>query len=266
MFQVERLQKIKQILNSRKSVSVIELSDELLVSEITIRRDFEKLEKDGFLFRTHGGAVLNSRYDNEDFSEVHDQRGGVMLPTLQVSEADAMLGKQCADLVEDYDILFLGQCPSNIAMAGWLHTKQNLVIATNSIQVMLALSANRTNSILLAGGKVNYDRWVLEHTKDHSSYPSVRMNKAFIHVHGIDFEGGVTVNDYEDTLLYQELKNIIAGEIVLVAEGTLFGRVGLYQVETLDKVTTIVTDHKIPDEYKAHLFRQGVRMYQKFNL
>ena len=59
MFQIERLQLIKQILSEKKSVDVMWLSGQLEVSEVTIRRDLEKLETEGFLKRTYGGAILN---------------------------------------------------------------------------------------------------------------------------------------------------------------------------------------------------------------
>ena len=49
---------IKRFLTENKKVSVAKLSELLEVSEVTIRRDLELLEKSGFLQRTHGGAVL----------------------------------------------------------------------------------------------------------------------------------------------------------------------------------------------------------------
>ena len=59
MFAIERQRMIKQLLNQNKHVSVAELSCCLNVSEVTIRRDLEKLEGERFLMRTHGGAVLH---------------------------------------------------------------------------------------------------------------------------------------------------------------------------------------------------------------
>jgi DeoR/GlpR family transcriptional regulator of sugar metabolism len=61
----ERQRKIVDLVNERLSIRVSELSKIFSVTEETIRRDLEKLEKDGFLERSHGGAVSIEKEDNE---------------------------------------------------------------------------------------------------------------------------------------------------------------------------------------------------------
>ena len=57
MFGVERLEKIKEILIKEKSINVSDLSEIFSVTEMTIRRDLDKLQEAGFIIKTHGGAV-----------------------------------------------------------------------------------------------------------------------------------------------------------------------------------------------------------------
>ncbi len=59
MRSIERHQFIMDYLKIHKSVDVSFLSSELDVSEVTIRKDLEKLERDKLLLRSHGGAILN---------------------------------------------------------------------------------------------------------------------------------------------------------------------------------------------------------------
>lgn len=56
----DRIQAIKQMVANDKKVTVSNLSGIFQVTEETIRRDLEKLEYEGFLTRTYGGAVLNT--------------------------------------------------------------------------------------------------------------------------------------------------------------------------------------------------------------
>lgn len=56
----DRIQTIKQMVANDKRVAVSNLSSIFQVTEETIRRDLEKLENEGFLTRTYGGAVLNT--------------------------------------------------------------------------------------------------------------------------------------------------------------------------------------------------------------
>lgn len=265
MFQVERLQKIQQIVTAKKSVSVIELSDILNVSEITIRRDFEKLEKDGILKRTHGGAVLNTSSAPPAQAEAADASLTLnyepQLPQIYVD-----LGGLCADIVENYDIIFLGRGPSNVAMAQRLREKTDIVIVTNSLEVTMVLAQDKRNRVILTGGEVDFNRLMLRSEQRAASFPDITVNRAFIHAQGIDFERGITVNDYEEVKVYEQLKKCTAGEIVVVLEGTLFGKAGMHKLDDVANIKAIVTDSRIPDEYKNILYRQGVRIYQKFDL
>ena len=58
MFLDERLEKILEILNEEKKVKVSELAEKFQVSEVIIRKDLKRLEMEGRLKRTHGGAIL----------------------------------------------------------------------------------------------------------------------------------------------------------------------------------------------------------------
>lgn len=264
MFQVERLQRIRQILSAKKSVSVIELSDVLDVSEITIRRDFEKLEKDGFLHRTHGGAVLNTEWQAQEVPQKPAQ--GAAIPVAQIPSLNGELGRLCVDIVENYDVVFLTRTPSNIAMAKHLHEKAEVNVVTNSLEIMMAMAEDRSSRVLLTGGKVDYERWTLQMNLMDPATAALKVNKAFIHVQGLDFNGGISVNDYDDVMLYQFLKKTVQGDIVLVVEGMVFGKTGLYKIDELDQVAALVTDGQMPDDYKTWLYRKGAKIYQKFDL
>ncbi len=65
MIPAERRGRIAEILTARRTVRVSSLSEELGVSEMTIRRDLERLESEGLLSRTHGGAILKQHMVDE---------------------------------------------------------------------------------------------------------------------------------------------------------------------------------------------------------
>ena len=58
MFLDERLEKILEILSKEKKVKVNDLAHKFKVSEVIIRKDLKRLEIEGKLRRTHGGAIL----------------------------------------------------------------------------------------------------------------------------------------------------------------------------------------------------------------
>ena len=98
MFAIERIKIIKDYLNKDKHVSVAKLSSLLNVTEVTIRRDLEKLESEGFLKRAHGGAVLIA--DSDDPPAIEEADDDHALEMLEISDT-------IFHLVSDNDIIML---------------------------------------------------------------------------------------------------------------------------------------------------------------
>ena len=58
---IDRQARVQRMIEEKGIVKVTELSKLFGVTELTIRRDFDVLEKKGVLERTHGGAILRRR-------------------------------------------------------------------------------------------------------------------------------------------------------------------------------------------------------------
>ena len=96
MFAIERVKIIKNHLIKDQKVSVAKLSELFNVTEVTIRRDLEKLEKEGFLKRTHGGAVLISYVEESPYEDEQDE---------SLLEHRKEIANTAYHLVSDYDFL-----------------------------------------------------------------------------------------------------------------------------------------------------------------
>ncbi|MDC7290863.1 DeoR/GlpR family DNA-binding transcription regulator [Blautia schinkii] len=260
MFQIERLQVIKQVLREQKSVDVIWLSNYLKVSEVTVRRDLEKLEAEGFLKRTYGGAVLNGDVQQTERT-VNTDNGS----RLQIGEKNRVLGELCAALVENHDVIFLGRGESSLAIAEYLQGKTGVVIFTNNIGVIDVMRHDQDNMVILTGGKVNYGKELMVNSPFNVPFPDIRVNKAFLCVQGADLEYGLTLNDQDDAAVYQEIKKRTKNKVIIM-EGTVFDKIGLIKVDEITDIDYVVTDGGIPDQYKKFFYKNGVRLHQKFDL
>lgn len=263
MFQVERLEKIKQSLREKKSVDVIWLSSYLKVSEVTIRRDLEKLEGEGFLKRTYGGAILTEQ------ETVHSAQQQVShnekFASMRISEKNRKLGEMCFNLIENYDVIFLGDCESNIALAEQLFKKTGVVVFSNSLNVLRAMWGEYKNKIILVGGEVNFEKSILCNEQVHSPFPDIRVNKAFLQFTGLDMEYGITTNYQQEATLYKEIKKRTK-QMVAVVEGAAFDKAGLIQLGEMTDIDILVVDSEIPKAYKEVLYKKGVSLHQKFEL
>ena len=125
----EREKSILEIAIKEKSVTVKDLARRLYSSEPSIRRDLCSLEKQGLLRRTHGGAVLN--------------------------DEKIKIARIAADLVTDESVIFLDASTSAYFMIPFLTEKRNLIVITNGIKALTALSENNINCIGTGGEVIN---------------------------------------------------------------------------------------------------------------
>ena len=264
MFQIERLEKIKQILTEQKSADVIWLSSYLKVSEVTIRRDLEKLESEGFLKRTYGGAILNNDTASSSQTGQIQHMQSAVKPVL-ISDSARDLGEICLTLVEDYDVIFLGRGESNRALAERLYERTGVVVFTNSLMVLQIMEHDRKYKVILTGGEVDYVKKVMSNSSIGIPFPDIRVNKAFLHIQGADLEYGLTVNEQEDAWIYREIKSK-SRNMVVIMEGKVFDKIGLIKVDDICGGDYVVTDSSIPEDYKRCFYKNGIRLHQKFDL
>lgn len=260
MFQIERLQIIRQVLREQKSVDVIGLSNYLKVSEVTVRRDLEKLESEGYLKRTYGGAVLNEDVQQIERASVSESGNKV-----QIGERSRILGELCSSLVENHDVIFLGGGECSLSIAEYLSQKTGVVVFTNNLGVVDIMKNDQENMVILTGGKINYSKSIMVNSDFDVPFPDIRVNKAFLSVQGADLEYGLTLNDQDDAAIYKEIVKRTKKKVIIM-EGTVFDKIGLIKVDQIADIDYVVTDSGIPDQYKRFFYKSGVQLHQKFDL
>lgn len=259
MFQIERLQLIKQVLREQKSADVIGLSNYLKVSEVTVRRDLEKLETEGFLKRTYGGAVLN------ETESLEERETPSFEERYSISDKSRELGELGAELVENHDVIFLDSGESSVAVAESLRSKTGVVVFTNNLRVMEAMEYDHNNMVIVIGGGVDYRKKAIVSSNFNIPFPDIRVNKAFLSVQGVELGYGLTVNDKEDAFVYQEIVKRTRNKVIIM-EGTVFDKIGLIKVDEITGMDYVITNNGIPQQYKKFFYKNGVRLHQKFSL
>lgn len=259
VFQIERLQLIKQLLREQKSVDVIGLSTYLKVSEVTVRRDLEKLEAEGFLRRTYGGAVL-SEAELQESREQPEAENRSAIP-----EKSRELGELGAELIENHDVIFLDGSECSICIAECLQNRTDVVVFTNNLKVVEVMEQDAHNTVILIGGRVSYRKNTVISSIFNIPFPDIRVNKAFLSVQGVDLQYGLTMNDREDAFVYQEIAKRTKSKVIIM-EGTVFDKIGLVRVDEITNMEYVITNGGILPQYKKLFYKNGVQLHQKFNL
>ncbi len=258
MFPAERLTRIKDILTDKKQIDISFLSNTLNVTEVTIRRDLEKLESEGFLMRTHGGAVLAENGNGSSsttFFEM-DRDTEASLRTL---------GELSSFFINDNDVIFLGPGVSNRFFFYAVKEKRNLTVVTNDLAVTLFMSVHAPEvRIICPSGEVNTGDFQLYGRVGESVLSSMYFNTAFIDVDGVSLERGYTVSSMDKAYLIHDIQKS-AGRSIAICDYTKFGQNSFVPLGQLDLFKTIISNEQTPKEYKEYYFRNNIQLFCTFD-
>ncbi len=252
LFTIERRQRIRRLLLEQKRVEVSDLSRLFGLSESTIRRDLDVLEKEGFLRKTYGGAVLadgGEPVENDD-------------PLTREREKIARIA---AEMVEEGEAVFLGGGPTCLLLAGCLAEKRRLTVATNDLDVALELTEAPYVSVRVTGGDLLSGTSTLIGQGAIDSLRGSCFNRAFFSPAGADLRFGYAAASHGEAQLMQAVINITQEPAALL-DHTPFGRLALAPVMALDRLPVVITSNLLPGEYKAFFIAHQVRLFTAFEI
>lgn len=239
--QEQRIERILNILYGVDFSSVAKLAEQFHVSEMTIRRDLDRLERDGFIRRTHGGAVLLQRAKyNIDYRIRHQCHS---------AEKDA-IGRLAAGLVRDGQNIFLDAGTTVLAIVKHLHSLKGLKAVTSSLTVQMELLNMPGVEIILVGGKVMALTMSLAGPLARDAIARMRFDWAFLGAAGIDIHAGLTADAVEEISIQQAAVES-ARQVAVLADHTKFEHNALSVFMPFDKIHYLITD-QLSEELRVH--------------
>ena len=253
MFAQERIRIIKSYLYENRQVEVHALSSMLGVSEVTIRRDLEKLEREGLLTRTHGGAIL--------YEEPHPAREGGA-PQDEESREIALVA---VNMIEDGDVIMLTGGEIGDSIARQLISRSDITVLTNYISIAVQISSQPSNRVVLLGGDVDGDGKSLYGSLSVMNLRRFHVNRLFAEVDGISDTLDVSVVSHEKAELLEAAMES-ADEKVLVCKAENFGRNAFFRLGRLSLADKIITNPSVPDEFKQRIFISNIQLHTAVNV
>jgi DeoR/GlpR family transcriptional regulator of sugar metabolism len=250
MLAIERRKKIIELLNQQKSVMVPELSLLFGVTEETIRRDLEKLEQNGILVRTYGGATLVE----ESFHEAPvEERQSINY------DGKERIGRKAAGLINDGDTIFLDASTSALQVAKSIKDRKGITVITNSEKVIIELSKSEGINVISTGGilrkkSMSYVGKIAEYNITNNYY----ARKAFVSCHGFTLNRGLTDSNEQEADIKKAVMNC-CDEVIFLCDRSKFGKLGFSVLASLDEINCLVTDQAPEQEWTTELDRQSVQ-------
>lgn len=246
----ERKTTIMESLEKEEKVQVRVLANLLHVSDETIRRDLDRLEKEGYLKKVYGGAVKNKIHSWElPFDEK---------TTINQKEKQAIC-KAAADLVEDGDIIMVGNGTTPLDMIPFLVDKQDITLITHSVPVMLAAMDSFKGRVIFIGGEIERNQKYMSGPLSERMLEMLRADKAFVCAGGISIANGITDYDISGSSISRKMMER-AEEVIVLADHSKFGKTTFAYMCSITDASRIITDQSCPDEWKKIVAARGVEL------
>ncbi len=234
---------IVQAIGTNGSVSVANLADDLDVSEMTIRRDLDELEKDGLVRRVYGGAVsLRSRSYEPPFR----------VRSTESAAAKHHIGRRAAQLVADGDAVALDVGTTTMEVAKNLLHKKNLTIITTSLRIANFFFRQSNTRLILSGGIVRQEEGSLTGELTKEAFKRLYVDRLFLGVASIHSDVGLSEYNWDDAIVKQAMIES-AKEVIVVADSTKFETVAFAHIAPFSSMHKLVTDSSPPDPLAAKL-------------
>lgn len=257
MFAIERQRLIKQLLLQNRHVTVSELSAYLNVSEVTIRKDLEKLESEAYLTRTHGGAIIHDWVAADAAPETFD------LPENSQETYISSMSEIVLKLLTHKSVIYLDGGNVCQAIAKRLDLAGEIVVLTCDLAVAMQAKCYPNVQVVLPGGTVS-PRGKLQGTATISSLKPMHVELSLIEAHSFTTKGFYT-RDSETGVIVQLLKSI-SDQMFFLCPASAFGQPSLFQIGSLSMADGIVSTAEIDAAFKNSCAEQQIKLYTAFDL
>lgn len=246
----ERLEIIKQIAIKERKVYVSKLSEKFNVTEETIRRDLEKLELQGIVTRSYGGAILNVEKTNEDIPFYKRSKTNI--------ENKQYIANKAMDFIKEGSTI-IADCSSTVLETlKLIKNRSDITVITNSVEVLQELNQSELN-IMSTGGAVKQRSLSLQGPITKNTIKKYNVDIAFISCKGLDIEKGILDSNEAEA----EIKRIMieqANKVILLVDHTKFDKTSFVKLFDFENIDYIITDEEPREEWINLFHSSGIEV------
>jgi DeoR family transcriptional regulator, fructose operon transcriptional repressor len=235
MTQELRKKTILKLLEKNDEISIQNIIAQCNVSEITIRRDLNLLEKKGLLKRTHGGAIRNAvilelfGFDNKILNRRNQK--------LEIC-------KLAASIIQENDTIYMDCGTTVYFLSHFLPRFKNLRVITNSLPVVSELMPHPHIKVYLIGGELDNSRKALYGTMTDNLLSRYKADKAFIGAAGISLSQGLSSNHEKEASVTLKMAEA-ADKVYLLCDSSKIENISYFNYSSLSLIDQLITDKEI---------------------
>jgi len=237
----EKDRQLKIITKVRENigVSVSELAEKMDVTPNTIRRDLEKLEKEGIIKKIHGAAVLDDlSYYDRPFKKRE----------IEHKEEKNKIGKKAASLVNKGDTIIIDAGTTCLAVASYLKSKNDITVLSNSVAAITELDQNKEITVILSGGVLKGMTRSLIGPPAEKFFKLVEVDKLFLSAGAISLKKQDISNPNIPENPVKQKMIASAREVILVVDSYKIKAASFYPFASFEDIDKIIIDDNLDDE------------------
>ncbi len=238
MLPQQRREKILDMIREDGHAKVLQLSKIFKVTEVTIRQDLEKLEKEGVINREHGGAYLKNIGLNVK---------NIVLQNQEQLPEKAAIAREALKLINDGDTIILDSGSTTTEIAKLITNFKNLTVITNSLNIALLLGVIPDINLVVTGGEFKAPTLSLTGQKAADFFDGLHVDKLFLATAGITLKSGLTYPSINDIVVKRAMIES-ANEVYLVADSSKIGKSSFASLGAISLIDFLITDKKISRE------------------
>ncbi|AOV96744.1 DeoR family transcriptional regulator [Edwardsiella hoshinae] len=255
MLQAERYKMICSYVQLHGSALVAELSAMCKVSQETIRRDLNLLERNKKLIRSFGGAVSLNDYDErslpiqETFYNSHtiDRAESLRKRAEEHPDIKMKLAKAALQFIHPGDCILLDN-----SSTCWFLARQipdiDITVVTNSLTIIQALACRDKVRIIGCGGEYSERHDDFHGPVAESAIRNFQINTFFFSCQGLNLENGIRDGSEINARLKQVMLQV-SGKKILLADSSKFDQFAFCKICMFDDIDILITD-KVTEERK----------------
>ncbi len=216
----------------------------LQISESTVRRALDRLERKGLIIRFHGGASkLRDKAESEVTArfELHPQTKN-------------RIAKTAAEMIRDGNIVILMGGTTVACMCKYLQNKR-LTVITNSLLVFTMLKENPVIKLILLGGEYSPGEEELKGALTNTAILQLGADYLFSGASALNERRGFLTNQIDTIELYHNCFQATR-KVVMLADSTKFGKNSIAVMAGCDRVDCLITDSGA-SEQEVNKFREA---------
>ena len=248
MLTTQRKQLILQRLQQEGQIVAKAFSEELGISEDTVRRDLRELAAEGQLQRVHGGALPASA-----------AIGDMQVRAVLAPDEKRALGRAGAALVQPGQVVILDGGTTSLQVVQHLPLTLRATVVTHSPSIAVALAGHAQIEVLVLGGRLFRHSMVNVGASVVEAAARLRADLYLMGVTGVHAQAGLTTGDFEEAAVKRTL-HARAAETVVLASIDKLGAASPFGIAALKELATLVVPAATPAKLVASLRVAGAKV------